>query len=184
MIQAGDKVKILNENADGTVKKILSNDYALVLVEDFEFTYPINNLVLIQGEKNHVVTHHSPGKIHPRIREIIREKESPASAKKIKFKRGKKAMAVLEIDLHGHEIIEDCKGIHKSKILGYQLNYFIRELEKAIARREKTIIFIHGKGEGILKAEIWKILNSRENLVFYDAPLKFYGGGATQVEIH
>lgn len=186
MIRVGDKVKILNERAEGIVQKILGPKSVLVRVDGFDYEYSLEKLLRI-GEGDKVFSGFDPerGKIHPKVRNIISEEEPrPKALKKIKLKKGSKTWPIPEIDLHSHEIIEDCSGMNRTQILAFQLNYFKRELDLAIARKEKGIVFIHGKGEGVLRSEIRKILKSYDNIDFFDAPLKIYGGGATQVEIH
>lgn len=186
MIRTGDRVKVLNENAEGIVIKMPGNDRAIVQIGDFEYEYPVEQLICVNKEplppsplKN------QQEKIHFRIKQIISENDSgPGKAKKVRLKKGRKSFSAREVDLHCHEIIDNCAGMSNSRILDYQVNYFLQELENAIAAGERNIIFIHGKGEGVLKTEIHRILKSHHNIVFYDAPWKFYGGGATQVEIH
>lgn len=187
MIRTGDKIKVLNENAEGIVKKILGHKSALVQIGDFEYEFPVDHLIKVnQDDLSHPTVKDQEEKIFHQIIPILKEAEKDLKRDKIKKTGSKKEKrsSIREIDLHSHEIIEDRNKVSNSRILDYQLNYFIRELEKAIAGKEKSLIFIHGKGEGILKAEIHKILNSYSNIVFYDAPFRFYGGGATQVEIH
>ena len=49
----------------------------------------------------------------------------------------------------------------------------------------RKIVFIHGKGEGVLRAEIEKQLKSRyRHCEYQDASFQQYGFGATQVTIH
>jgi hypothetical protein len=48
-------------------------------------------------------------------------------------------------------------------------------------KRIQKIVFIHGVGEGILKAELDFLLGRYDNLKFYDADYQKYGLGATEV---
>jgi dsDNA-specific endonuclease/ATPase MutS2 len=45
------------------------------------------------------------------------------------------------------------------------------------------MVFIHGKGEGVLKLELEYLLK-RYNVKFYDANYQKYGLGATEVYIY
>lgn len=186
MIRPGDKVKVLNENAEGIVKKMLSHERALVQIGDFEYEFPLEHLI---SEKQDSFPP-SPSenyreKIPSLIKEIISERNpGRENIRTITLKKGKKSFSAREVDLHCHEFIDNCAGLSNSRILDYQINFFRQELEDAISRRERNVIFIHGKGEGVLKTEIHRILKSYNNIVFFDAPWRFYGGGATQVEIH
>ena len=59
-----------------------------------------------------------------------------------------------------------------------------RQLEFAITKRIPKVVFVHGVGEGVLKAELDFLLGRYENVSFYDASYKEYGFGATEVRIH
>lgn len=88
-----------------------------------------------------------------------------------------------EIDLHLEELTDNTSGMSNADKLNFQLSYFKRELETAIAGHTKKIVFIHGVGNGRLKTEIWNILNGYQNLRFHDASFRKYGYGATEVLI-
>ncbi len=185
MICPGDKVRILNEKAEGTVKKILGRKTVLVTIEDFDFEYPVENILKAEEPPEEKI----PEKIYFKesdkiIFDDLLVNDKKTEERKIKTKKGKKPEFIREIDLHCHEIISNLSGMNSSGIFNFQIKFFLNELEKAIVRKERKIIFIHGKGEGILKAEIHRLLNTFENIKFFDAPMRFYGGGATQVEIH
>jgi hypothetical protein len=86
-----------------------------------------------------------------------------------------------EVDLHLEEILDNVSGMSNAEKLNYQLNYFKRELDAAIAGNIKKIIFIHGVGNGRLKAEICAVLETYNDLRFHDASFRKYGFGATEV---
>ena len=60
-------------------------------------------------------------------------------------------------------------------------------IERAIRLKAKKAVLIHGKGEGVLKNEIYTYLDRLENakhirIEFYEASYATYGvGGATEV---
>ena len=64
----------------------------------------------------------------------------------------------------------------------YQISYFLRCLDQAELQRLSKIIFIHGIGNGVLKSELRRKLQSM-GYEFYDASLSRYGFGATAVVI-
>jgi dsDNA-specific endonuclease/ATPase MutS2 len=82
-----------------------------------------------------------------------------------------------EIDLH----LKPAQSV--ADVIERQITRFRGELEGAIRRGEKEIIFIHGVGSGRLKEEIRKILKEEYPACgFQDAPFSRYGyGGATLV---
>jgi hypothetical protein len=91
---------------------------------------------------------------------------------------------VAEVDLHIDELFDSIEGMTNNEMLAYQVNYFIKMLESAIANKFFKIVFIHGVGNGKLKEEIRKILKeSYPFLKTYDATTAKYGIGATEVQI-
>ncbi|MGM9805794.1 MAG: DUF2027 domain-containing protein [Candidatus Aphodosoma sp.] len=91
----------------------------------------------------------------------------------------------LEIDLHINELVDTTAGMSRADILQLQLSTFERVMNENIRYKGRKIIFIHGKGEGVLRAEIEKRLKRKyPECQFYDASFQQYGFGATQVVIH
>ena len=69
-------------------------------------------------------------------------------------------------------------------ILEYQLDVFRHTLDQYKAHRGKKLIFIHGKGEGVLRHAIIHELNYKyKHYSYQDASFREYGYGATQVTI-
>ena len=89
---------------------------------------------------------------------------------------------VWEVDLHLHDSIDIGRIVTDHEKLLYQLKYFRKCMDAAIAHRIKKVIFIHGVGKGTLKHEIVHALKSYERVRHFDAPLKKYGFGALAVE--
>lgn len=91
---------------------------------------------------------------------------------------------ILEIDLHIGELLDDTKGMSNSEILNYQLDKFREVMEKYKSKREQKIVFIHGKGDGVLrKALLEELKRKYVNCRFQDASFQEYGFGATMVII-
>ena len=66
------------------------------------------------------------------------------------IKRGGKN-GIVEIDLHIGELLDDTCGMSNSEILNYQLDKFREVMEQYKKKREQRIVFIHGKGDGVLR---------------------------------
>lgn len=111
----------------------------------------------------------------------IKEFKSKASISKSK-KEYLKSLEK-EIDLHIEELVKNTKGLSNYEMLNIQLEKFEKELDEAIAKNMKKIVFIHGVGNGRLKQEIASILKATRGVTFQDASYKDYGFGATQVNI-
>lgn len=90
----------------------------------------------------------------------------------------------LVIDLHAGELLDTTRGMSAADILNYQVNTFRRVMDANLRNYGKKIIFIHGKGEGVLRNALSKELNYRyKGQHVQDASFREYGYGATQVTI-
>jgi len=88
-----------------------------------------------------------------------------------------------EVDLHIEELVDSIKGMGSHEMLSVQLEHFEKELDEAILKGMKKIVFIHGVGNGRLKQEIIAILKTIKGVTYQDGSYKDYGFGATQVNI-
>lgn len=90
----------------------------------------------------------------------------------------------LVIDLHASELLDSTVGMSSADILDYQMQTFRRVLEENKDKKGQKIVFIHGKGEGVLRHAIIHELNYRyKQYPYQDASFQEYGYGATQVTI-
>lgn len=90
----------------------------------------------------------------------------------------------LVLDLHAEKLLDSTAGMSSSDILNYQLDKFRATMKEHRHEKGKKIIFIHGKGEGVLRHAIIHELNYRYRPCTYqDASFQEYGYGATQVTI-
>ena len=92
----------------------------------------------------------------------------------------------LVIDLHINELVDSTLGMEPKDMLEIQLE----KVEEVLRSRRKPnhvgekVIFIHGKGEGVLRKAVWDLIHRkfpRHDL--QDASFQEYGFGATQVTI-
>lgn len=88
------------------------------------------------------------------------------------------------VDLHIEELVDKTNGMSNFEMLNIQLERFTDELDAAINKGMKKLIFIHGVGNGRLKQEIISILKTTSGVTFHDASYKDFGYGATQVNIY
>ncbi len=88
------------------------------------------------------------------------------------------------IDLHAEALLETTTGMTPADILDYQLDVFRRTLKSFEGKRGTRLIFIHGKGDGVLRHALITELQYRyKNYTHEDASFQKYGFGATQVTI-
>ena len=139
--------------------------------------------------------------IYPVIRHDVPEKELLVSAtelqeslmqKKIyEDKRAPKPVAkkrqedpVIEVDLHINQLLDTTAGMSNADIMNYQLDKFHEVLAKYAGKKGQKIVFIHGKGDGVLRTSLERELKSRYKNYFYqDASFREYGFGATMITI-
>ena len=99
-------------------------------------------------------------------------------------KKSKKDDGTLIIDLHADEVLETTAGMNSADILHYQMDIFKKTMAENKKNKGQKIIFIHGKGEGVLRQALIHELNYRyKNCTYQDASFQEYGYGATQVTI-
>ncbi|KAA6316775.1 Endonuclease MutS2 [termite gut metagenome] len=91
---------------------------------------------------------------------------------------------ILEIDLHINALLDNTTRMENKDILEYQLDKFHQVMEEYKGKREQKIVFIHGKGDGILRKKLIDELKRKYSTCkFQDASFKEYGFGATMVTI-
>ena len=99
-------------------------------------------------------------------------------------KKDKSKDNLLVVDLHADQLLDTIAGMSTSDILNYQMSKFRQILEENKSKKGKRIIFIHGKGEGVLRHAIISELRYKyKSYTFQDASFQEYGYGATQVTI-
>ena len=99
-------------------------------------------------------------------------------------KKHKKDDGTVVVDLHAEEVLETTAGMNSADILHYQLDVFKKTMSEYKHKKGQKIIFIHGKGEGVLRHAIVHELNYRyKSCTYQDASFQEYGYGATQVTI-
>ena len=89
------------------------------------------------------------------------------------------------VDLHISALLDDTTGMNHTDMLNYQLSKFREAMDENINRPGQRIVFIHGKGEGVLRHALLQDLKRRyPRCLAQDASFREYGFGATQVTIH
>lgn len=99
-------------------------------------------------------------------------------------KSSKPSSAPLVIDLHASELLDSTAGLSSADILNYQVDTFCKVMDSNLRNFGRKIVFIHGKGDGILRQALMKELTHRyKGHDVQDASFAEYGFGATQVTI-
>ena len=139
--------------------------------------------------------------IYPIIRNDLPERELLVSAAELKeamqqkvreerrvprqiVKKKPTNSAILEIDLHITELLDNTNGLSNADMLTYQLGKFREVMDQYALNNGQKIVFIHGKGDGVLRKAIEKDLKTHyKQHYFQDASFREYGFGATMVTI-
>ena len=115
---------------------------------------------------------------------IMTKPAEKAPALKTRIEKKEKKDDILEIDLHIDKLLDDTTGMQPKDILDYQVSKFRQTMEAHKKGKGKRIVFIHGKGEGVLRKELWKRLTLEyPSCDKQDASFLRYGFGATMVTI-
>ena len=97
---------------------------------------------------------------------------------------GSGGAAPVIVDLHASELLDSTVGLTPTDILNHQLDVFRKTLKQYENQKGTKIIFIHGKGEGVLRKALLNELQYRyKSYTYQDASFREYGYGATQVTI-
>lgn len=175
--QKGDKVESIDEALKGVILSV-QNGEALVETEDgFKLELSLEQLIRVSDEDVIKVSNYE-------VAQVISEKETQRRKKQPKLKAKDRNLPKMEVDLHIHQLTENTRGMSNYDMLNIQLETAKRQLEFAMRKRIQKVVFIHGKGQGILKTELEYLFRRYENVTYYDADYQKYGLGATEVYIY
>ena len=91
---------------------------------------------------------------------------------------------ILEVDLHATALLETTAGMDNTAILKYQMEKFNEAMKAVLRKKGQRIVFIHGKGDGVLrKALLTELKTQYPACKWQDASFKEYGYGATMVTV-
>lgn len=114
----------------------------------------------------------------------MREKRAVDRPKTRPVKKHDDSKTVLEVDLHIDQLVDTTAGLSRADMLNCQIDEFRRVMDSNLRNHGRKIVFIHGKGEGVLRQALLKELNHRyKGHDVSDASFREYGFGATQVVI-
>lgn len=178
MFTKGDKVSVLDDDLNGTVLSVKNDEVTIETDDGFVMTYFVKQLLKINISSNLM---DSIKRIN--IDEVIKEKTIPAPRSFVKERKEKHEILAPEFDLHIEKLVPNKRGMSNYDILTLQSETAKRHIEFAIRNRIPKIVFIHGVGEGILKAELDFLLGRYDNIAFQDGNYQKYGQGATEVFI-
>jgi DNA-nicking Smr family endonuclease len=183
----GDTVSVIDDTISGTLIRLQPNKCVIEDTDGFERIYSLSNIVVTKHIGDYLLD-------HPDTLELIRQKIESVTVQRIQnaqtvSKTSNKAAIQFnfEIDLHIEDLLDDHIGLSNFEIMQIQMQTCRMFIEKAIRLNSKKAVLIHGKGEGVLKHEIYNYLDRLENtkhikIEYNDASYSNYGkDGATEV---
>jgi len=165
----GQRVGVVNETLTGKIIEISARKIIIACDDGFHYEFEPKELVPKKDWKNMIT-----GNL-----DALLEHEEPNRS--LKKDSGRKSHET-EVDLHIHELIDAEGGMSNYDKLSLQLETARQKLEAAILKKQKRIVFIHGRGDGVLKKEIRQLLKDYP-VEYHDASYSKYGLGATEVII-
>jgi hypothetical protein len=99
-------------------------------------------------------------------------------------KKKDKTPPILEVDLHINQLLDTTAGMNNADMLKVQMDKFQQVMNENQKKKGQKIVFIHGKGEGVLRNALLSELKLKyKHFPVQDASFKEHGFGATMVTI-
>lgn len=113
---------------------------------------------------------------------------APEAAGKNKGKAQKvspyKLLPLIEVDLHISSLVDTTAGMENKDMLQLQLDTVRKTMKEHAKRKGQKIVFIHGKGDGVLRKAVRDLLKKDyPQSDLQDASFQEYGFGATLVTV-
>jgi DNA-nicking Smr family endonuclease len=174
--EPGDQVETLDDIIKGKVTAVSGEQVTIETDTGFPMVFPASALIKVPAREEIRVSNYDAAKVKG-------IKEQSGRKKKIVPKAKARNLPKMEVDLHIHQLVPSTKGMSNFDMLNLQLDTAKRQLEFAMKQRIQKVVFIHGKGAGVLEEELKYLFGRYDNLKYYDADYRKYGLGATEVYI-
>ena len=171
-IELGDYVSAINEAVSGVVIAI-GEEITIESTEGFPIKFAPDELVV--EPKKWLEAKDFQGLHHKKTQ------DKTATLRPKYMARPKTGTPPIIIDLHIEKLTKNHNKLEPWEILDFQMESARNQLEWAINKRKQRIIFIHGIGEGVLKAELETLFRRYDNIRFYPANAMEFGAGAIEV---
>ncbi len=182
-VEVGYKVKFINENLDGEVKTVLSQDRLVVSCSD-GFDHEVSfSEVLVVGENNEINYSIDQVEISEKITEDQKPKGKSGFLNQYNTKSRYGNQNIVEVDLHLEQLVEFPSRLDDWQKLHTQMQHVKNCISAAREKRVSRVVFIHGVGTGVLKTELHNYISKFDYLELKEADFREYGSGATEVLI-
>ncbi len=171
-IQIGDHVSAINEALSGVVISV-GTEITVETKEGFPIKFAPEDLVV--EPKKWLAAQDLSGMHQKKASDNIIK--TPKKSKP----REKSGPPPMIVDLHIEKLANNPERLDPWHILDFQIDAARNQLEWALSKRKQRIVFIHGIGEGVLKAELETLFRRYEEIRFYPADPVEFGAGAIEV---
>ena len=175
-LEIGQKVAVLDDVLSGIIIAIRGDEVTVEDTDGMQFQFSEKELVRVDKNQDEL------SKFSDIDNPLLSAKKIEKTKKKSVFTKQKNE-TVLEVDLHINQLVKSTRGMDNYDMLSLQIETAKRKIEYAVQKKISKIVFIHGRGEGVLKKEL-EFLLGNYNVKFYDASYQKYGLGATEVYIY
>jgi len=200
-MKIGDKVSFLNAVGGGIVKGFQGKDIVYVEEEDGFETPVLRRECIVKSHSFHendffendalmcpVIANDVPNReilvSEADILEAMNQKVCVDRPNKKQAPQQKNTNIIIEVDLHINEFLDSTSGMNNTDMLNVQLEKFRETMGQYKSKKGQKIVFIHGKGEGVLRSALMQELKTKyKNCLYQDASFKEYGFGATMITI-
>lgn len=171
----GDKVELIDDDVVGRVVKVETDEVTFETTDGFEMKVPAT--LLVKTDSDLEIDFEDEGLIKKLKSDLSPNTPRPSQ-------KPKRQQPAMEVDLHIHQLTDKTTHLSNYEMLNMQLEHSRKKIEFAISKRIKRVVFIHGVGQGVLKAELQTLFRRYDQIEFYDADYQKYGLGATEIYIY
>lgn len=150
------------------------------------FDAPVMEISLVKDDRAQA---DSVGVMADYVATMSREGARKDKTAKTKNSRGTelspyKLLPLIEVDLHIDSLVDTTAGMQNKDMLLLQLDTVRKTMRQHSKRKGQKIVFIHGKGDGVLRKEVRDLLKKEySSCDIQDASFQEYGFGATLVSV-
>lgn len=174
----GDKILVIDENIEGVLHGIENQEVLVKTSDGFDMKFLKSEIIVISSKSENLDLALGKG-----IQQAKKEKISNANKKTKRVRPKDRKLPAMEVDLHIGKLVAKTKGMTNYDMLTLQMETAKHKLDFAIKNNIQRVVFIHGNGAGVLRAELNYLFNRYDNIKFEDANYQKYGTGATEIYI-
>ena len=176
-MEIGTHVRAVSQELDGIICRKQGNKYFVRDNDGFEWPMDKNELVVIDMtsfEEIQAIYHGN-----------VPAKQAKSYSHHKVTKTGSKGVDSKIVDLHQKSLPLYSRNMSDTEIHELQKQTIVKTIEQEKTHHGTQLVFIHGKGNGVLRNDLIKILSTYKLVCKYeDAPFHLYGyHGAIKVTI-